>query len=405
LPPLKQDGSLQAAIPALQERYHETLSAPVKTNRLKETAQRFQHDLQAAKKRTPLVAGINWYPWTSLAQMDILDSFLGGDTGALLNLIGDEPVLDVGCADGDVAFFLESLGARVDAVDYAPTNYNAFLGIRALKETLGSRIGIHSVDLDTRPHLPGGGYGLAMMLGVLYHLKNPFLVLETLARHARYMFLSTRIASLAPDRKTRLSGLPVAYLVEEDELNHDYTNYWIFSEEGLKRIVRRAGWDVTHYVAAGPVDTSDPSSQKNDARAYLLARSRLAAPKCEFRPLEGWHPVEQGSWRWTERRFSLQLDLSEARSPATFRFLFHLPGQAFKDRSAITLRVKINGKELAPAVYTVDGEHEFTATLEALPAGAATVACELDYAIPPSDTDQRELGVLVDLTGASPVSV
>jgi hypothetical protein len=36
------------------------------------------------------------------------------------------------------------------------------------------------------------------MLGVLYHLKNPFLALETLARASRHIFLGMRIASHTP---------------------------------------------------------------------------------------------------------------------------------------------------------------------------------------------------------------
>ena len=37
-------------------------------------------------------------------------------------MIGGEPVLDVGCGDGSVSFFLESLGAKVHPVDHAPAN-------------------------------------------------------------------------------------------------------------------------------------------------------------------------------------------------------------------------------------------------------------------------------------------
>src|SRR5262249_41278521 len=157
--------------------------------------------------------------------------------------------------------------------------------------------------------LPSSNYGFALMLGVLYHLRNPFLVLEALARHARHLFVSTRIAAWSPDRKIHYASLPLAYLVDDDELNHDDTNFWIFTEEGFKRVVRSAGWEVLHYTTVGPPE-SDPISPAGDARGYILARSRLAAPPCGFRMLRGWHQMEYDTWRWTERCFAAQLDLT-----------------------------------------------------------------------------------------------
>lgn len=373
--------------------------------RLKQRAQQFHERLQAIKRSTPLPKGIEWYPWPSLGQFDILDEFLHGETAALLDLIGRQTVLDIGCGDGDVAYFLEHLGCRVNVVDYAHTNYNALLGVRALKEKLGSSIGIHAVDLDRRPHLPVEHCGLTIMLGVLYHLKNPFLVLETIAQHSRYLFMSTRVAAFGPDHKHRISELPVAYLVEADELNHDYTNYWIFSEEGLKRIMHRAGWDLLHYTTRGPIDTADPVSPKHDARAYLLAKSRIAAAPSVFKAMAGWHEVEQGSWRWTERKFSLELDVQESRSPATLRFLFQLPEALFKDAASVTLSARVNGEQLAPAAYTHFSEQEYQARVDHVSAGPVYIEFELDRAIAPSLNDQRELGVLVDLTGPPPVTI
>ncbi|MCU1335094.1 MAG: hypothetical protein JWO19_675 [Bryobacterales bacterium] len=384
--------------------YDENL-ATTKTSTLREQANEFQHHLAAVKSQTPLDPRVTWYPWKSLSQMDVLDTFLQGDNAALMNMIGGDPVLDVGCADGDIAFFLETLGVQVDAIDHAPTNYNAFLGVHALKEKLGSSVRIHAIDMDTRPNLPSSNYGFTVMLGVLYHLKNPFLVLEALARASRYIFLSTRIASLSPDRKTNLGALPVAYLVEEDELNHDNSNFWIFTEKALRRVVRRAGWDVTHYLTIGPAAASDPVTPAGDARAYLLAKSRVAAPPCGFRTLRGWHQLEHKKWRWTERVFSVELDSSAPLQPATLRFVFQLPEVVYAKVSKVTLSARINGTPLAPGTFTTPGEHEYIGVVPALDAGVATVEFELDRAIAPSDQDQRELGLLVNLSGADPVTL
>src|SRR5207302_220949 len=76
-------------------------------------------------------------------------------------------------------------------------------------------------------------YGLALFFGVLYHLKNPYYVLETLATRARYCLLSTRIARQTP-RGTSMKDEPLAYLLEPCESTYDATNFRTFSETALR---------------------------------------------------------------------------------------------------------------------------------------------------------------------------
>jgi tRNA (mo5U34)-methyltransferase len=336
--------------------------------------------------------------------MVVLDEFLNGDSAALLKMIGSDPVLDIGCGDGDIAFFMETLGVRVDAVDNAPTNNNYLFGVHALKEQLNSAIRIHEVDLDMRPDLPSSGYGFTLMLGVLYHLKNPFLVLEALSRASRYIFLSTRIASRSPDGKISFRDLPLAYLLEEDELNADETNFWIFSENALRRVVRRAGWDVLNYTTRGPVDKADPVTTDGDARAFMLAKSRKAGPSRGFRLLHGWHHLEDNSWRWTERIFSIEMDTVSSRERCTLHFIFQLPEVLFAQTSVLTLSVRVNGSPLTSGIYSMPGEHEYIATMPTLQGDVVIVEFELNHAIAPTDGDRRELGLIVEFSGETPVA-
>ena len=370
--------------------------------RLKDQSQKFHKYLQEKKRKTPLHPALKWYPWTSLGQFDILDDMLEGDTDALLKMVGHAPALDVGCGDGDISFFLESLGAKVDAVDNAPTNYNALYGVRALKGALNSPLRIQATDIDTHPNFPAPHYGFTLMLGVLYHLKNPYLVLEELARRSDYIFLSTRIAQLAPDRKTGYGGNPVAYLVEEDELNADYTNFWIFTEEGLKRIVRRTGWDILHYAASGNVAKSDPVTPEGDSRAYIVAKSRVSGRPVGFRLLEGWHHLESERWRWTARKFAVEVDAANASG--TLQFSFFLPDAVLAQHSAVTLTARVAGEPLPPSTYASSGEQTFSARVNA-PAGPVRVEFELDRSIGPSAADPRELGLQVDFSNPSPISI
>lgn len=366
-------------------------------------ASQFHDHLASIKSKTPLEGGA-WYPWRTLSSMQMLEREMGLDADALKSMIGQDPVIDVGCGDGDNSFFLESLGAQVDAVDHAPANYNRMEGVRTLKRALGSSIGIHAVDLDTRPNLPGANYGLAIMLGVLYHLKNPYLALETLARSSRHLYMSTRIASLTPDRKLTFGAYPMAYLVDDRELNDDPTNFWIFSEEALKRVVRRSGWKILKYFTLGksPAE-ADPVSGEGDVRAFILAESLLRS-EGGFRLERGWHELEYGASRWTQRRFSVSLDLPNALAPATLRFLFQLPEALTAQRPRTTLWATVNGVRLPAATFSSPGEHEYCATIPSLPAGRVEIDFELDGAVAIAN-DERELGVQVYFAGSRPVSV
>jgi hypothetical protein len=216
-----------------------------------------------------------WYPYQTMLNFDLIDQLLRKNRN-LLKLIGDEPIADIGAADGDIAFFLSSLGLDVRIIDHAPTNYNGLRGAQLLKENLGYPVEIYDMDLDSLQPLPDQHYGFVLFLGTLYHLKNPFYVLENLARHASYCLLSTRVAMFAPDRRTRLSDISVAYLLDERECNNDSTNYWIFSESGLQRILTRTGWRILEYTTIGNTINSDPTSQEGDERVFSMLESTFA---------------------------------------------------------------------------------------------------------------------------------
>jgi len=181
-------------------------------------------------------------------------------------------VADVGAADGDLAFFLEELGFSVDVVDNEYTNFNKLEGARILKKALNSSVTIHSIDLDSRSQLFTQSYDAVFLLGTLYHLKNPFYILERLAHVTRYCLLSTRIARQTADGLP-LSKYPVAYLLGPDECNNDSTNFWIFSDEGLKQLLHRTGWSILAYTAIGDTNNSTPGDPNHDERAFCVLKS------------------------------------------------------------------------------------------------------------------------------------
>jgi tRNA (mo5U34)-methyltransferase len=231
-----------------------------------------------------------WYPYATLRNIPVLERVLAGAGLDLLELCRGKygRVADIGAADGDLAFFLEELGFSVDVVDNEFTNFNRLDGARILKEALNSSISIRSIDLDSQFTLFGEKYDAVFLLGILYHLKNPFFVLESLARMTRYCFVSTRIARQTSDGRP-LAPYPVAYLLGPQECNNDSTNFWIFSDEGLKRLIHRTGWSILEYTTIGDTNNSTPADPDRDERAFCLLQSK-ALPTLSASP----NPVPAG---------------------------------------------------------------------------------------------------------------
>jgi len=214
-----------------------------------------------------------WYPYPTLWNVGLLER-LSADAGLnLLQVCRGQygKVADIGAADGDLAFFLENQGLSVDVIDNEATNFNRFLGVRILKDALNSSVTIQSVDLDSQFDLPSKRYDVIFLLGTLYHLKNPFFVLEKLAQMTRYCFASTRIAKQTTNGHL-LSPYPVAYLLGPQECNDDYTNYWIFTDEALKRLIDRTGWSLLSQVNIGDTTNSTPADLDRDERAFVFLR-------------------------------------------------------------------------------------------------------------------------------------
>jgi hypothetical protein len=237
-------------------------------------AHRDRHRKRMAKARRKIGDGIPWYRYDILGNLTHIDALLHGANRDLGALAAGLPVADIGAADGDLAFALEAQwGWHVDVIDTPHTNMNGLRGARALREQLGSKVRIEDIDLDRQFRLPRDHYGLVLLLGILYHLQNPFFVLRELASHADYCLLSTRVARFAGEHCTPIAELPVAYLVNPEETNNDASNYWMFSPTGLDRVVARAGWVVLERYSAGDRFASDPSSPDHDERMYMLLRS------------------------------------------------------------------------------------------------------------------------------------
>jgi tRNA (mo5U34)-methyltransferase len=215
-----------------------------------------------------------WYPHQSIGNVYHLERLLTGENRSLFEKLKHHPLADIGAADGEVGFFFESRGFDVDIIDNPSTNWNHLCGAHTLKRLLGAAATIHEIDLDEQFRLPRARYGAVFFLGILYHLQNPYYCLRKLALSAEYCFLSSRIARFAG--ALDIGGAAVAYLLAPGECNNDPSNYWIFSQAGLQRLLSRTGWDILDWHTYGDTRHSDVSSADRDQRAFALLRSKLA---------------------------------------------------------------------------------------------------------------------------------
>jgi tRNA (mo5U34)-methyltransferase len=351
-------------------------------------------------KATPAHPSFGWYPYDTLSSWWVLHRLFAADLAHLQQALRNRPVLDIGCGDGDLAFFLSLLGCTVIAVDHPNSNFNYMHGVKALKERFESDLRILEIDVDNEglSALPEGEYGLVLLLGILYHLKNPFSILETLAKRGRYCMLSTRIAELTP------AGAPMkdealAYLLDSGEANNDSTNFWVFSETGLLRLLKRTGWEIRGSSKVGCETGSNPSSNEADERMFLFLRSRLRSAPAKLALSNGWWPIEAEAWCWVNRNFTIDLSLLESDSTPEFelRFIIHNP-------AALPLPVEVacsaNGINLGTKIYGTLGEQVYRARLPETIDRTKEVSLQFTVAHNfEFDSDARDLGIIIPCRG------
>jgi 2-polyprenyl-3-methyl-5-hydroxy-6-metoxy-1,4-benzoquinol methylase len=358
----------------------------------------FSKQLAEAKKE-PLPLQLTWYPYDSMASIDHIAPFLRGHFAEFERAFRAGPVIDFGCGDGDVPLFFASLGCEVAAADNPPNNHNWMAGLRALRDRLNLPVEIHELDADTATQIPGAPYGLAFSLGVLYHLKNPYLALETLANHSRYCVLSTRVADVTK------SGVPIkveplAYLLDHRETNNDPTNQWIFSPTGLERIVKRSGWRIIDQLTRGCTHASNPTDLDKDARKFLFMRSqRLSAP-ATIRLLEGWTEVNELKWAWVLKRFSFEATLLDGTRPPKFSLQFVIPDVVAAAAPVVKMSCAVNGQVAGTQNYSGRNEKYFEARLPSGIDYSKPIHFEftVDHSYKPL-TDLRDLGVIIPFDG------
>lgn len=367
---------------------------PQSIDRFRRAAEAFDAELRELKQRVP-VPDYGWYPYQTMTNIPVICDLLGPVYGEVRDAVSRSAVADLGCADGDLSLLFARLGCAVDAIDRAATNFNQLRGVACLQRELALPVGIQEVDLDTAFTLPRPDYGLALFLGTLYHLKNPFYVLETIAQRADWCLLSTRIAQVTPAR-TRVEDEALAYLLGAREANNDPTNFWIFSMTGLLRLLERTGWMVMGHARLGCTTDSDPVRGEADERAFVIAKSRTRHPDLHARPLAGWHPAELEAFCWTAKQFSLEVTPPEGSHEFALRFF--VPEAVFAG-GPVRIWCAIDGAPAGAITCTAPESLEFRGRFP-FPAVTYRLDFTVESRFQPAG-DARDLGICVPLLDAS----
>lgn len=133
-------------------------------------------------------------------------------------------VLDIGAWDGFFSFECERRGAaRVVAADFYSwhgSGWGTKAGFTLAREVLGSHV--EDIDIDVMDLSPErvGTFDLVLFLGVLYHLRHPFLALERVASVTRDRLILETVVDMAGFNR------PAMVFYPDRELNDDPTNWW-----------------------------------------------------------------------------------------------------------------------------------------------------------------------------------
>jgi len=170
-----------------------------------------------------------------------------GRTRLLRGEIRNKTVIDVGAWDGFFSFVSERMGAaRVLATDRFAWESSSFgmQGFLAARDLLDSKVEYKKIDaMDLEPGSVGQ-FDVVLFLGVLYHLRDPFLALRQLRGITRdYILVETHIVSYLEKKR-----IPIMEFYETNELNNDPTNWWGPNLCCLQKMMRAAGFPRQEVV-------------------------------------------------------------------------------------------------------------------------------------------------------------
>lgn len=135
----------------------------------------------------------------------------------------------------------------------------------------------------------------------------------------------------------------------------------------------------------------------------LASTVRMGDPRSVAQLAAGFHDIEAHAWRWTMRKFSVYLrpPPGSAQKGAVLSLNLTVPAAVLETQKTISLSASVKGNKLSVETWSKPGNYIYQCELPGslLTGDAVRVDFELDKALPPSEKDARELGVVVSKVG------
>jgi hypothetical protein len=158
---------------------------------------------------------------------------------------------------------------------------------------------------------------------------------------------------------------------------------------------------VTFGVAGAGCSKHEAAPLAAAEQARLASTVRTGDARAEKQLVSGFYAIEDGAWRWTGRKFEVELGVpaGAAAKGALMECRFTIPPASIEKLKTQTLSASVGGQPLKPATIDTAGiftyQREIPANL--LAGSTVKVAFELDKALHPDGGDARELGVVASL--------
>jgi tRNA (mo5U34)-methyltransferase len=160
-------------------------------------------------------------------------------------------VLDIGAWDGWFSFEAERRGAEVTSVDCVEIpNY------LHIHRTLASKAVYRNLDLYELPAAELGKFDIVLCLGVLYHVKHPFLALEIVCSLATDVAIVETFVTDGETWRDHQGEIPALEFYETDELNGQMDNWFGPSVGSVLAMCRAVGFARVELVGVDTINAA-----------------------------------------------------------------------------------------------------------------------------------------------------
>jgi tRNA (mo5U34)-methyltransferase len=175
-------------------------------------------------------------------------------------------VLDIGSWDGFFSFEAERRGARdvlaTDHFCWSGEGWGTREGFDYIHARLNSSVRAQDVDVPNLDPAVLGRFDLVLLLGVLYHVKDPYRCLEAAATMCSDHLVVETVTAMAHE------PMPVMRLFRPMELADDPTNFWAPNVPAMEVMLTNMGFSRIEAVLS-PVSAKPKRSIPNFVQRAL----------------------------------------------------------------------------------------------------------------------------------------